>query len=101
MADIRKILLSRNEQGQKREERFSLTGEDDGKGNIVLHKHYLYNPNKKTKPIKIPIKDFWGIEDSFTNEVCQAQYLPKEDIKQSKQKLKRLKCYLKKKNTKK
>lgn len=101
MLDIREILLSSDEKPQKREDRFSLVGEDDGQGNIVLYRHYLYNPNKKTKPIKIPVKDFWGTAESFIGGVYKAQYLPKKkkgkktSLEESEQKLKRLQKYLK------
>ena len=98
MLDIRDILLSAKEKTQKREDIFSLVGEDDGKGCIVLHKHYLYNPKRKSKPIKIPVKDFWGTAESFIGGVYKAQYLPKDkkkDPKETQKKLKRLQKYLK------
>ena len=98
MLDIREILLSGKEKTQKREDRFSIVGEDDGKGCIILRKYYLYNPKRKSKPIKIPVKDFWGTSASFVGGVYKAQYLP-EDKKSSpaetKKKLKRLQKYLK------
>lgn len=98
MLDIRDILLSSKEKTQKREDVFSLVGEDDGKGCIVLYKHYLYNPKRKSKPIKIPVKDFWGTAESFVGGVYKAQYLPKDkktNPKETQKKLKRLQKYLK------
>ena len=99
MLDIREILLSSNEETQNRKDRFSLVGENDGKGNIIFHRHYLYNPKKKAKPIKIPAKDFWGTTDSYTDKTYEAQTLPKKRgkkaEKESKQKVKRLQAYLK------
>ena len=92
------ILLSAKEKTQKREDRFSIVGEDDGKGCIVFHKHYLYNPKRKSKPIRIPVKDFWGTADSFVGGVYKAQYLPedkKSSPEETKKKLKRLQKYLK------
>ena len=72
MLDIREILLSANIPVQKREDRFYIVGEDDGKGYIVLRRHYLYNPSKKTKPIKIALKDFFGSDKCFTRKTPKA-----------------------------
>ncbi len=97
MLDILEVLLSAKQKTQKREDRFSIVGEDDGKGCIVFHKHYLYNPNRKSKPIKISVKDFWGTADSFVGGVYQAQYLPedkKASPEETKKKLRRLQRYL-------
>ena len=98
MLDIRDILLSGKEKTQKREDRFSIVGEDDGKGCIILRKYYLYNPKRKSKPIKIPVKDFWGTSASFIGGVYKAQYLPKDKKSspaETQKKLKRLQKYLK------
>gem|GEM_PF-4534236 len=83
--------MSGKEEIQKREERFSLVGEDDGQGCIVLHKHYLYNPKRKSKPIKIPVKDFWGTAESFIGGAYKAQYLPEDKRTDPKESLKKLK----------
>ncbi len=91
MPDILEVLLSGKEEIQKREERFSLVGEDDGQGCIVLHKHYLYNPKRKSKPIKIPVKDFWGTAESFIGGAYKAQYLPEDKRTDPKESLKKLK----------
>jgi hypothetical protein len=102
--DIREILLSGKEKTQKREDLFSIVGEDDGKGCIILRKHYLYNPKRKSKPIKIPVKDFWGTAGSFIGGVYKAQYLPedkKANPKETQKKLKRLQKYLKAESPKK
>ena len=98
VSDLLDILLSGNEEPQKREDRFSLVGEDDGQGCIVLHKHYLYNPKRKSKPIKIPVREFWGTAESFIGGAYKAQYLPEDkrtDPKESLKKLRRLQKYLK------
>lgn len=104
MLDIREILLSAKVKTQKREDRFSIVGEDDGQGCIVLYKRYLYNPKRKSKPIKIPVKDFWGTAESFVGGVYKAQYLPedkKASPKETQKKLRRLQRYLKTGTTKK
>ena len=101
MLDIREILLSSDDCPPKREERFSIVGEDDGQGNIVLHRHYLYNPKRKSKPIKIPVKDFWGTAESFIGGVYKAQYLPKNKRKKTTQKESEKKLKLLQKNLKK
>ena len=98
MLDIMEILLSSKDKAPKRENRFSIVGEDDGKGCIVFYKRYLHNPNRKSKPIKIPVKDFWGTADSFVGGVYKAQYLPedkKASPEETKKKLRRLQRYLK------
>ena len=74
MLDIKKILLSSGQKTQKKEEKFSLVGEMDGKGNIVFHKHYLNNPTKKTKAIKISTKDFLGCENKKITVDNKANY---------------------------
>lgn len=98
MLDIMQVLLSSEEKLPKREDRFSIVGEDDGKGNIILHKYYLYNPKRKSKPIIIPVKDFWGTAGSFVGGVYRAQYLPKkegqENEKETLRKLRRFQRYL-------
>ena len=98
MLDIMQVLLSSEEKLPKREDRFSIVGEDDGKGNIILHKYYLYNPTRKSKPIVIPVKDFWGTAGSFVGGVYRAQYLSKkegqEDEKETLRKLRRFQRYL-------
>lgn len=97
--DIREVLLSSEEKIVKREDRFCIVGEDDGQGNIVLYKHYLYNPKRKSKPIKIPVKDFWGTAESFENGVYRAKFLPKKkklSLKEETKKLKHFSKYLKK-----
>ncbi len=98
VADILDVLLSGQDEPQKREDRFYLVGEDDGQGCIVLHKHYLYNPKRKSKPIKIPVREFWGTAESFVGGAYKAQYLPEDkrtDPKESLKKLRRLQKYLK------
>lgn len=98
MLDIMQVLLSSEEKLPKREDRFSIVGEDDGKGNIILRKYYLYNPTRKSKPIVIPVKDFWGTAGSFVGGVYRAQYLPKkegqENEKETLRKLRRFQRYL-------
>jgi len=80
--DIRKILLSSSQKTQKKEEKFSLVGEMDGKGNIVFHRHYLNNPTKKTKAIKVSAKDFLGSENKNTIKDYKANHHTKK-IKKS------------------
>lgn len=103
VADILDILLSGEDKPQKREDRFYLVGEDDGQGCIVLRKHYLYNPKRKSRAIKIPVTEFWGTAESFVGGAYKAQYLPEDkrpDPKESLKKLRRLQKYLKAANEK-
>lgn len=82
---------------KKQKERFAVVGEDDGMGCIVFYKKYLDNPGKKSKPLKIPVKDFWGTKDSFIGGVYQAKFLPEEkrlSPEEAQKKLKRLQKYL-------
>ena len=97
--DISELLLSFNIPGFKREDRFCITGEDDGQGCIILHRYYLYNPKRKSKPIIIPVKDFLATAICFTDGIYHAHYLPpekRESPEVCKRRLRRLKRCLKK-----
>ncbi len=104
MLDISEVLLSFHIIDKRREDRFCIVGEDDGLGSIILHKYYLYNPKRKSRPIKIPVRDFLGTAIWFIDGIYRAQYLPPEKCLPEdvcRRKLKRLKRYLKQDTSKK
>lgn len=97
MLDISEILLSFHLIDDKREERFCIVGEDDGIGSIVFRKQYLYNPKRKSRSVKIPVREFLGTAIWFIDGIYRAQYLPPEKCQSEavcRRKLKRLKRYL-------
>ena len=91
MIDILEVLLSAKEKLPKREDRFCVVGEEDGKGNIIFHKRYIYNPKRKSKPVKMAVTDFWGTSESFVGGVYQARFLPKDKKLSEEESLKKLK----------
>jgi|GEM_PF-2656353 hypothetical protein len=98
MLDISDVLASLDICMPKREDRFCVSSEDDGKGCVVVHKNYIYNPKRKSRPMKIPVRYFLATAINFVDGIYEAHYLPpekKENPQVYKRRFKRLKKYLK------
>ena len=98
MLDISEAIAEYNKVLPKREDRFCLCGEDDGKGCIILRKDYIFNPKRKSRPLKIPVREFLATAIHFVDGIYEAHYLPPEKRESEavyKRRKKRLQKFLK------